>query len=781
MKKRTLSLALALCMALSMFTAPTQAAFTDIHNTNTALAAATLESMGIAEGTGADSFSPSASLTRAQFCTFAVRAMGLEEHAEANGRKMLFSDVRPGAWYTGYVNLAYTKGAVNGYGDGRFGPDDSVNYAQVITILLRMLGYTQSNIGNLWPDDYIAFAESIDLDEGVSLGAYSAVTRGDAALLLCNMLREEIAGTPYKFYEKMPNVASVQEAIILDTDAVSGGKAGYLKVCSVGAQDAAVSYYAQKETVSSDLCGTAGSVLFNNAGEVVGFVPDDGEVTDITVDSASPSSIEGADGITYRIASGARVIAGGELYPYASTGYLQVDAREGECARLFRNDAGKVDYVYLSGGAAASGEDVFFAETDNAAQELAAKLGISSGGYAITKNGAAATAQSITRYDTAYYDAARKTMCVSDYRVTGFIESASPSLAAAESVTLTGCTLGVLESAWDTLSQFSAGDTVTLLLTDDAKVAAAVKNTTASAPMLGIAAEDGTRVTLCGSGITFGADALSIQPKHYGKLVRLSNPSRSGYTCVETGSSTTSGTLDITARTLGNSRIAPGCAIYEWVSDGTRTSYVRSLSGKAGAASTTFSDLFWTATLPSSSIGYVHHNSAGEVDILILNDVTGNAYDYGSLVTYTGAEGFVVPGFANEAPSYNSAAAITNGAGTGVKCYYTRSDGTKGGYLGAVYTRSEAQAPSIFKTCSLTYRQIPASDFFLVDGDWYAHVDGTTMRVAENVHSHISASGAWLSGEIGLTNAIAGGGKLNIYFDRTLSTGAQVRVVVVPQ
>lgn len=780
MKKRTLSLALALSMVLSMLTAPAQAAFTDIPDTKTALAAATLASMGIAEGTTAHAFSPNSQLTRAQFCTFAVRAMGLDEHAEANGRKMLFSDVRPGAWYTGYVNLAYTKGAVNGYGDGRFGPNDSVNYAQVITILLRMLGYAQSNIGNLWPDDYIAFASSIDLDDGVSLGTYSAVTRGDAAVLLCNMLREEIAGTPYKFYEKMANVASVQEAIILDTDAVSGGKAGYLKVCTVGAQDAAVSYYAQKETVSSDLCGTAGSVLFNNAGEVVGFVPDDGEVTDITVDSAVPASIKGTDGITYRIASGARVIAGGELYPYASTGYLQVDAREGESARLFRDDAGKVNYVYLSGGASASGEDVFFAETDNAAQELAAKLGISSGGCAITKNGAAATAQSITRYDTAYYDAARKTMCVSDYRVTGFIESASPSLAAAESVTLSGCTLGVLESAWDTLSQFSAGDTVTLLLTDDAKVAAAVKNTAAAAPMLGIASEDGTRVTLCGSGIVFGADKLSIQPKHYGKLVRLSNPSRSGYTCVEVGASSSYGALDITARTIGNSRIAPGCAIYEWVSDGKNTSYIRSLSGVAGKASTTFSDIFWTTTIGASSVDYVHFNSAGEADILILDDVTGNAYDYGSLVTYTGAEGFAVSGFAGEAPSYNTAASIINGAGKGTKCYYTTSEGAKGGYLGAVYMRTDAQAPTILKTCSLTYRQIPAGDFFLVDGDWYARVDGTTMRVAENAQTHISASGAWMSGESGLTNAIASGGKLNIYFDRTLSTGAQVRVVVIP-
>ncbi len=151
-------------------------------------------------------------------------------------------------------------------------------------------------------------------------------------------------------------------------------------------------------------------------------------------------------------------------------------------------------------------------------------------------------------------------------------------------------------------------------------------------------------------------------------------------------------------------------------------------------------------------------------------------------MTYTGAVGFVVPSIViGEPPSYNDAATIVNGAGAGAKCYYAASAEAAGGYIGAAYTRTNEQAPSIFKTCSLTFRQVEADDFFLVDGDWYVRVDGTTMRIAENVQMHISASGAWQSGEVGLTNAIAGGGKLNIYFDRTVTTGAQVRVVVVPQ
>ena len=56
-------------------------------------------------------------------------------------------------------------------------------------MLLRMLGYTEEDVGPFWPADYIAKAQAVGLTEGVSVtDAKSAVKRSDAAILLLNTL-----------------------------------------------------------------------------------------------------------------------------------------------------------------------------------------------------------------------------------------------------------------------------------------------------------------------------------------------------------------------------------------------------------------------------------------------------------------------------------------------------------------------------------------------------------------------------------------------------------------
>ena len=111
-------------------------------------------------------------------CAMAVNALGLSDQVAAAGRRTLFSDVAPSAWYNGYVNAAYGEGLVNGYGNGTFGPDDPVTYGQVATILLRMLGYTSAEVGSLWPLDYTDFCDELGLSQGLTLSPNGSLTRG---------------------------------------------------------------------------------------------------------------------------------------------------------------------------------------------------------------------------------------------------------------------------------------------------------------------------------------------------------------------------------------------------------------------------------------------------------------------------------------------------------------------------------------------------------------------------------------------------------------------------
>ena len=61
--------------------------------------------------------------------------------------------------YWGVACLLYTskgKNIISGYADGKFHPDRTVTVGQAVTILLRMLGYKDEDVGGVWPDSYMA-------------------------------------------------------------------------------------------------------------------------------------------------------------------------------------------------------------------------------------------------------------------------------------------------------------------------------------------------------------------------------------------------------------------------------------------------------------------------------------------------------------------------------------------------------------------------------------------------------------------------------------------------
>ena len=48
-----------------------------------------------------------------------------------------FTDVPTTHWSYSYVERAVNEGWIGGYGDGRFGPNDQVTYAQLSTMLIQ--------------------------------------------------------------------------------------------------------------------------------------------------------------------------------------------------------------------------------------------------------------------------------------------------------------------------------------------------------------------------------------------------------------------------------------------------------------------------------------------------------------------------------------------------------------------------------------------------------------------------------------------------------------------
>ena len=374
----------------------------------------------------------------------------------------------------------------------------------------------------------------------------------------------------------------------------------------------------------------------------------------------------------------------------------------------------------------------------------------------------------------AYFDSTSRTLCVSDYRISACIESASPTLDAAQTITVAGCTLSVLEAAWESLGQFKLGDKVTLLLTDDLKVAAALPVSQLSTDMLGILSTDGSHVTLCSSGLVLSAKEVDADEHLWGTLVRV-NVYQDSISCFAY-SSTLTGKLDISNRTLGRYSLAPACRIYEHAGNSFNSSYVHSLSGEIGVASTDFDDIFWTTILSADKVDAVHLNSAGQVDLILLKNVTENCYSYGKLVRYSGTDGIMTA--SSPKPTYNNAVTLTNATGTSQK-YLSAHSVPHNRYYGILLRRYSAALEEVVSLVELTPSgHLEHGAFFLKGDDWFVSVNGTQIPVSEQVQVYIDPTDQWLSGTDGVRTAISSGLTLTTHYDKTLTTGAVARVIV---
>lgn len=143
--KKTLCLVLALVMMLGVCAFGTSAAFSDADKITYKEAVDVLTGIGVIKGMGdaANTFNPNGTLTRAQACTIITKLMG----ADGISAKSTFTDMAGAAWAESYVAYCQAKGIVGGYGDGRFGPNDTLTGSQWGRMLLLAAGFDAKENG----------------------------------------------------------------------------------------------------------------------------------------------------------------------------------------------------------------------------------------------------------------------------------------------------------------------------------------------------------------------------------------------------------------------------------------------------------------------------------------------------------------------------------------------------------------------------------------------------------------------------------------------------------
>jgi uncharacterized repeat protein (TIGR02543 family) len=92
-------------------------------------------------GTGGGTFSPENKMTRAMFATVIGRLYERSYGEIGAPDTQAFTDCDYSAYYARYVEWAVANGIIAGYGNGLFGPDDSITREQMAAILYRFASF----------------------------------------------------------------------------------------------------------------------------------------------------------------------------------------------------------------------------------------------------------------------------------------------------------------------------------------------------------------------------------------------------------------------------------------------------------------------------------------------------------------------------------------------------------------------------------------------------------------------------------------------------------------
>lgn len=604
--------------------------FTDITDPAVAEAAEVLRLLGVVNGTGGTLFNPGGTLTRAEFCKMAIEIMGKGEEASAQMNRTIFLDVKGDHWARGYINLAASTrlGATEegggemlmvGVGDGTFQPGRTMTFAEAVTTLMRILGYTASDVasGSSWYSGYLASADVIGLTDGVSLAWDSPVTRGQTAILFENLLYANPKGADAPYLTQLGG-SITDEAVVISLDATAAdGTTGC--ILTTGSADP---YKTSHVPFDAALAGSRARLVLDKNSRVIAIMPSDGgtqRTTSVVSAQATYVTVSGGDRLDVAPATPVYRESGETTYAE-----IYLNLKTGSPLVLHYGVTGKLEYLYLPSTQAA--EEAAVAKATGSGNPFASLVGNDTG-YQILKNGLPASLSDIRQYDVATYDKAAKTLYVSDLRLTGVYENAAPSPSTPLSVTMMGATFPVLSSAYADLTSFKIGDVITLLLTSDGQVAGAVSPSAARSTTVGVVTMEGSTATVTpladirdaeGKPITFrgttsysGDSAARLQ----GQLVTVSSSRIGTLTISRLSGSGASGTLDVNARTLGGDPLADNVALYERV-------------GNGAPVEISFQQLT-RATVPASKISYVGKDYAGRVNIIVFDDVTGDQYTYG--------------------------------------------------------------------------------------------------------------------------------------------------------
>ncbi len=734
--KKIISAVLAAILLLGVFSFGAGASFSDITDPELARRASVLEQLGVIDGVGGGRFDPDGTFTRAEFCKMTVCVMGKRGEAAQYAASSIFTDVRASAWYAGFVHYCAKNKIVLGVGDGSFAPDRAIYYSEAVTVLMRALGYKDTDFILPWPEGYISGAASIGLSAGLpSLTRNSVLTRAQAVRLFNNMLLcETTSGALF---------ASTIYGSLSDSAIVLASGGSKLTVMCGGK----VTEYTTEFVPESSVVGTVCRLILDSRGHVRAAVPTEAyQARSVTVEDAKYTYILDTNGGRHTIGAETVVMVDGAVVDYSSA-WLSI--RPGSVMTAYYDASGECVFITVGSNPAAGSDIVVLENTPPSLSALAVMFGMDqSGTCTLYKNGTLSSASDLKPYDVVICDRTSRTFFASDFRLTGYYESAWPNYETPTKISSLGTQFELFGPARDGITAFSKGSRITLLFTSDMRVGGVVSPAKATGEPIAVCEEasaDSVKVTFA-NGLTLSGTASGNFTSQIGRLVKVRSSDPGKLTVSRLELTTPGKALDVAGRKLGDAPVSALCAVYD------------SIGGRC-VKRVDFSTL---SDIAASDILHAGYDTAGRADLIVLNNKTGLCYEYGLIKVGT----YYDYTFGDQAAELEGVSLVNSEGETAVYPCTFYTTGLNGAYGGIAIDNDYA-----ISFVSLQSALIERTDF----RDGYAIVGGVYYPISPDVECCIKDTGNW---KATVDETRTASPNIRVYFDKAPEQGGMVRIIV---
>lgn len=582
-----------------------------------------LKELSIMEGDQYENLELDREVTRAEFTKMAVKASKYKNSVALNLSISPYKDVTYKKWYAPYVKAASDNSLIKGYSDGSFKPENNVLYEEAVTVLLRLLGYTDDDFGASWPYGQMGIAEAIGLCDDIGCSVGENMDRSDVAGLINNFLRTYQKGTTAEYINTLDY--SFAEDVILIATANEDSSVGSDKIYT------SAGTYKINKWFNYGYVGKKGDALLKKGDELILFNADLQNTNEYVIYQILD------DKIIIVTDNGLETLdIDKNLTVYNKTAKTSINAltntlAAGDTIKTYSNDSGVLDYGFV--------------KTD----ELKGPYTVASSGWindfgfnspTVNKNGLKTQVSEVNVNDIIYYSEKLNTVWVYSDKVTGIYEKAIPNKDNPTSIQVSGVTYSIegvnAFSKLSTGGEYILGDTVTLLLGKNGEIAdvGAAKAESSSDYVYGYLAETGTKtfedssgsyssyyatvVKANGEAVTYAVKSNYSTIKN--KPVTVTFSGKYATVSVLNTSSGVSGTFSSDNKTIGNQSLSENVKILE-----------------VSTTETSEDSNYGSVLLPridgvkvkSSQVLFANKNVKGQIDELILLNVTGDLNSYG--------------------------------------------------------------------------------------------------------------------------------------------------------